>query len=160
MNVVESKTNILLEAVRNLFIADTTNTGYTSREINYYVGQRIYRTRMEIGDSFPQITLDVDEYESELALPSQRCLLTIQAHVKKDAPYALTSLGNLSNRIEYLLNKKPSSINLAVNNSKKLRCRLINKISGLLTTDELKEVHTKTLIFDVILGDEILSCSN
>ena len=157
MNLAESKTNILLEAVRTLFISDTVNTGYASREIAYYVGQRIYRTRMEDVSEFPKITLDVDEYESELSLPSQKCMLTIQAHVKKDMSYALTNLGNLSNRIEYLLNKKPSSINLVVN-SKKLRCRLINKISGLLTTDELKEVHTKTLIFDVVLGDEILSC--
>ncbi len=160
MNMKESKTNILLEAVRSIFIADTTNTGFTSREINFYVGQRIYRTRMENHESFPQITMDVDEYESELSLPSNRNLLTIQVHVKKDSQYALTVLGNLSNRIEYLLNKKPSSINLAVDSSKKLRCRLINKISGLLTTDELKEVHTKTLIFEVVLGDEILSCSN
>jgi hypothetical protein len=114
---------------------------------------------MEDDSAFPKITMDVDEYESENNLPTQKSLLTIQAHIKKNDSYALTSLGNLSNRIEYLLNKKPASINLAVS-SKKLRCRMINKISGLLTTDELKEVHTKTLMFDVVMDDEILSCSN
>lgn len=159
MNLTEDKTNILMEAVRTVLISDTVNTGYTTREIKYYVDTRIYRTRQEDSSVFPKITMDVDEYESELSLPSARYLLTIQAHVKKDMSYALTALGNLSNRIEYLLNKKPSSINLVVN-SKKLRCRLINKISGLLTTDELKEVHTKTIIFEVVLGDEILNCYN
>lgn len=159
MNLKESKSNILMEAVRTILVGDTTNTGYTSREIAYYCGTRIFRTRTEDDSAFPKITMDVDEYESELALPSSRCLLTIQAHVKKDMSYALTNLGNLSNRIEYLLNKQIASINLAVS-SKKLRCRLINKVSGLLTTDELKEVHTKTLIFDVVLDDETLNCNN
>lgn len=156
-NVTESKVNILLEAVYKILSADSTNTGVTMREITHYT-TNISRKKIEQQSTFPQITFEVDEQESELLLPSQSYLLTVSAHVKKDMQYALTSLDNLTARIEYLLNKKPSSINLAVS-GKNLRCRLINKISGMKVTDELKEVHTKNLIFEVVLGDEIISCN-
>jgi len=159
MNVKESKTNILLEAVYKILSEDSANTGYTMREMNFYVGDNINRPRLEMGAEFPQVTFEVDEYETDLLIPTQKYQLTVSGHVKKDMAYAQTTLDNLTARIEYLLNKKPSSLNLAVP-SKKLRCRLINKISGLKTTDELKEVHTKNLIFEVVLDDEIIQCNN
>ena len=158
MNITESKSNILMEAVYKILTTDTADTGLKSREISHYCSNRVFRSKLLVSPIFPLITMETDEIGGELLLPSQRFLLTVQAHVKKEMEYALTSLDNLSNRIEYLLNKNTTSINLAVS-SKKLRCRLINKVSALLTTDELKEVHTKSIQFDVVIGDELLQCN-
>lgn len=157
-NTTEAKTNILLEAVKKILSDDNSTLSTTMKAIHYYIADNIMRKRLEQIVDYPAVTMDVDEQGTDLLIPTQKYLLTVSAHVKKTMAYAQTELDNLTARIEYLLNKKPASINLAVA-SKKLRCRLINKISGVKVTDELKEIHSKHLMFEVVLDDETVNSS-
>lgn len=157
MNEKYSKSEVLLEAIVKILKEDDTNTGNTVREMNNTVADRIYRSHINENLSYPNVVIGVDEYNSNLGLPSGKFTVEIKVSVLQSEPYSFSVLDRIGSRIEFLLNKKTSSINLA--SSKNLRCRIFNKVSGLVTSDDLIKVNKKTILFDVICDDEILVCT-
>ena len=129
-----SKSKTILEAVRNIFVGDNANTGNDVREIEYYCADRVYRGNLNVGHDFPQITISVDEGINGLNLPSGEYFLEVNSHNKFSSSNAQDVVDNMSSRVEFLLSNKPNQLNLAVT-SKNLRCRIVRKLSALLTGD-------------------------
>lgn len=157
MNEKYSKSEVLIEAIVKILKDDNTNTGNIVREINYHAADRIYRKHVADKMTYPNIMISVDEFNNNLGLPSGRFSVEFKINVLQSEPYSFSVLDRIGSRIEFLLNKKTSQLNLAT--SKNLRCRLFNKASGLVTSDDLIKVNIKTLLFDAICDDEILVCS-
>ena len=155
-NINNSKEEILIQAVRTLFVNDDTDTGKTVREINYYVGDRIFLTDKNIDEDFPQIVLSADSVYDELELPTGNYILEIRTFVKIDDSYAQTKLMRINSRMLVLINKQPESLNSAVL-GKNLRCRLIVKMSSINVTDPVAHLYMRRTSFRVILDDETLN---
>lgn len=155
MNELESKNSVLYSSVIKLLKDDNVSTGNIVKEINFYVGSRIIRKNLRQKIKNPKILIDILDQPSDLSLPSGKYVLSTTVVVNTDDTYALTELDNISARVEFLLNKKSASLNLAYS-SKNLRCRLINKVSGITSSDLLKKIHQKVTMFDVTLDDETL----
>src|SRR5574340_676526 len=122
MNYTEAKTNVFLEAITKVLESDNVDTGQAMREIHYYCADRIYRSNVPQGDTFPQILSELDDKGGIPGLPSNNFLLTITACVSNKIGYAQTTLENIAGRIDFLFAMKPVLINLAVP-SKNLICR-------------------------------------
>jgi len=157
MNESESKTDVLYSSIYKILKDDNTNTAKTVREIEYHVADRIIRSNLRHNLANPKILMEVIESQTNLTLSTEKYMLILTVVVDMDMTYALTVLDNISARVEFLINKKPVSINLAYS-SKNLRCRLINKTSGITSTDALKMIHQKHIMFDVVLDDEVIEC--
>lgn len=155
-NIDNSKEEVLLQAVRKLLVDDNADTGKTVREIDYYVGDRIYLTDKNIDNAtFPQIILSVDAAEDELGLPTGNYVLDVRTYVNIDDEYAKTKLKRIDARVLVLINKRSDSLNSAVT-GKNLRCRLIVKMSSLETTDPIAHLYIKRTSYRVILDDEVI----
>jgi hypothetical protein len=158
MNELESKSEILYSSIYSILKNDDTNTGKTVREINFYVADRIVRKYLRHNFGNPKILMEITEQVSNLGLPTAKYLLELTAVVDETENYALTIIDRICSRIEFLFNKKQTSINL-VYPSKNLRCRTINKMSAIPSYDGLEKVHKKNIIFDIIVDDENLECN-
>ena len=158
MNESFSKVELMLTAIRTILVDDVYNTYKEVREIKYYAKDRIFRSNLNSKEIFPQIILSVDEMDSNIALPTQRMMLNISIYVNKNDSNAHTTLDRISSRIEFLLNKKNNNIN-NVEPNKNLRCRKIIKVSAITSIDNLMDVISKTIIFDIIVDDEIIICN-
>ncbi len=157
MNELESKTEILYSSIYKILKDDDANTNNTLREIHYYVKDRIIRKNLRHNLINPKILMEITEQISDLGLPTAKYLLELTVVVDETEQYALTILDRITSRVEFLLNKKQASINLAYP-SKNLRCRTINKISGITSYDGLQKIHQKNIMFDLIIDDENLQC--
>lgn len=157
MNSIESKTEVLYSSVYKILKNDKTDTGHTVREINFYVEGRIVRKNLRQNLENPKILMEITEQPSNLNLPTAKYLLELTAVVNETENYALTILDRIVSRIEFLLNKRPASMNLAYT-SKNLRCRTINKTSAIPYYDGLQKIHYKNIMFDIIVDDENLEC--
>lgn len=158
MNETYSKSLVLMEAVRSILIADTTDTHKTVREIKHYVSQRVYQSHLPNPSVLlPEITLYVDDGPSSLSLSSGTYYLNIKVWVSEDATTPNETLDNITARIEFLLNHKHEDLNGAVS-SKSLRCRMIVKESSQKISDPVLKVLTRHIIYYIICDDEIITC--
>lgn len=164
-NVNYAKENVILEAVRSILVADNGTLSSDVKSIHQYVADRIIRKKAFLEPPEESlITMEVISRGGNYNLPSSSWFLTITAINPMEAEpivagsNAQDDVANMSQRIEYLLNKKHDDLNNSVP-TKNLRCRLINRISLLPTDDEKLKLYKRDIVFEMITDDEILDCN-
>jgi hypothetical protein len=158
MNQNVSKINLILGTVRDILIGDTTPVESSAevKELNSYIAGRVYRSWSYNPDVkvFPQVTMICTDGASNLNLPSGKYSLDIKIWESFDASYPQTTIENISTRIDFLLNKQEKKLNLS---NSTLRCRQILRMDSINSTDVIDRLYTKTLYYNLICDDEILS---
>lgn len=145
--------NLILEASIGILVGDNTATGNAVECIQSYVADRIFRSNYVNTQTFPQITVFYEDAVQSLTLPSREGFLVITPWVSFTDAFPLTKLANITERIQNLITA--ASLNLAVN-GKNLRCRLVQLISAVKTSDALTECYANVIRFRLIIDDQAL----
>lgn len=160
MNNAYSKDEIIAEAVYNILINDTANTGNDVREIMFYfsnVKQIRYGGAFNVESTYPMLTYKTEPVDSHESLPTGRYFLSVTASIESSSSTPQTTLKRIMARVDVLIDKKPEVLNSIVASAKNLRCRRIKRVSAQEVYDAMNEMYKRIHIYDLTCDDENLN---
>lgn len=156
MNVTEAKTEVILMSSRKIMVNDNTPTGNNVEALGVNIGDRIYRSSLPVGDTYPHIVQWADELDDQITLSSGRFMLNVRIYFEIKQSQSRDLLDRVSERVIYLLNKKHVTMNAQYD--KNLKCRKIVKASNTFSSDAIKELYFRTVVFDMTCDNESINC--
>lgn len=107
-----------------------------------------------VGNTYPQITMDLDDGKSETVFPAGHHMLTITVSVKKQSIEPYATIKTIVKRVNALINRKASSISeIDLDNNEGLRVARCVKQGGTITFDKETGLYNDDIMFDCVISE-------
>jgi hypothetical protein len=138
-----------LTKIRELLLADTLLQALATGGIPIEIAEF-----SPVGNTYPQICLDIDEGSSEMVFPAGHYKLAITMSVKKDSTQPYKMIRDIAKRVNAVLNRKASSLSeINVMADTGLRIAKCLKSDGGIWFDKTTNLYNDEIVFDMVISE-------